>query len=267
MNMDNRRKIITASLLFVGIYLFLLLTDNPEAFLLSLITYAVFSGFEMIKVDENGHYTYDRLSVLLCCFSNVLVFVVNTGILIRAGKKSSAEVIFVYILTVIISIMIGYKIHRSDLKKRMNAWTGAEDWIDRDGVHVDPTYENWRSYYEKEYAKYANIHNEQDDPDKEARYEHFKEEYKKYHNYNNSFNNSGDSSERSHDQNQGNRTSEYKTNNYTRHKYFRGCTSKQEVKRRFRELSKMYHPDNPNTGNAGIFVEIKAEYDEIINAA
>lgn len=46
-------------------------------------------------------------------------------------------------------------------------------------------------------------------------------------------------------------------------RFFNQCTNRTELKRKFRELSKIYHPDNQTSGNAEVFKQIKAEYDEL----
>ena len=44
--------------------------------------------------------------------------------------------------------------------------------------------------------------------------------------------------------------------------YFKGCTSKTELKRRYHKLCKKLHPDSP-TGNAESFRRMKSEYDDM----
>lgn len=44
--------------------------------------------------------------------------------------------------------------------------------------------------------------------------------------------------------------------------FFAGCTTKSEIRQRFRELSKQYHPDNPG-GDAEVFKLISEEYNKL----
>lgn len=48
-------------------------------------------------------------------------------------------------------------------------------------------------------------------------------------------------------------------------RFFASCNTKEELAKKFRELAKIYHPDNVKTGNADIFKKVKVEYDKYIN--
>jgi curved DNA-binding protein CbpA len=43
--------------------------------------------------------------------------------------------------------------------------------------------------------------------------------------------------------------------------YFKGCLTISEVKKRYRELAKKYHPDNRVTGDTAVFRAIVLEYE------
>ena len=47
-----------------------------------------------------------------------------------------------------------------------------------------------------------------------------------------------------------------------KHSHFSGCSTKAELKKRYRELVKIYHPDAAN-GNTEMFEKIKDEYEEL----
>ncbi|MFV0362701.1 MAG: hypothetical protein ACK5LL_06385 [Suipraeoptans sp.] len=47
-------------------------------------------------------------------------------------------------------------------------------------------------------------------------------------------------------------------------RFFDSCVSKENLVKKYRELAKIYHPDNATTGNIEIFKNFKAEYDEYI---
>lgn len=44
--------------------------------------------------------------------------------------------------------------------------------------------------------------------------------------------------------------------------YFASCNTKEEMTKKYRELAKVYHPDNRKTGNIESFRELKAKYDK-----
>lgn len=72
-----------------------------------------------------------------------------------------------------------------------------------------------------------------------------------------------------------NRTSDYTKNTYSsgtsstrltpfqKSKYYKDCTNEEELKDKYRDLVKLYHPDN-NGGNAELFVQINNEYEELL---
>lgn len=45
-------------------------------------------------------------------------------------------------------------------------------------------------------------------------------------------------------------------------KFFSSCETKEDIIKKFKELAKIYHPDNTTTGNANDFRQLKSEYDE-----
>lgn len=45
-------------------------------------------------------------------------------------------------------------------------------------------------------------------------------------------------------------------------KYFSVCKTKEELTKKYRELAKIYHPDNSKTGIIESFSELRAEYDK-----
>lgn len=47
-------------------------------------------------------------------------------------------------------------------------------------------------------------------------------------------------------------------------RFFASCNSKENLTKKYRELVKIYHPDNITTGNVENFRSLKAEYDEYI---
>lgn len=59
---------------------------------------------------------------------------------------------------------------------------------------------------------------------------------------------------------------EHKKSNYSifnSTKYFRDCHDIKSVNDKYKELLKKYHPDNPKTGEAGKFMDMKLEYEKI----
>lgn len=46
--------------------------------------------------------------------------------------------------------------------------------------------------------------------------------------------------------------------------FFSNCKTPEEITKKYRELAKIYHPDNTVTGNEDYFKKLKAEYDEYI---
>ena len=47
-------------------------------------------------------------------------------------------------------------------------------------------------------------------------------------------------------------------------KFFSVCNNKDDLIKKYRELAKIYHPDNSVTGNAEYFKELKEEYDKYL---
>lgn len=47
-------------------------------------------------------------------------------------------------------------------------------------------------------------------------------------------------------------------------RFFSSCNTKDEIKKKYKELAKIYHPDNIVTGSVDSFKQLKAEYDEYI---
>ena len=47
-------------------------------------------------------------------------------------------------------------------------------------------------------------------------------------------------------------------------RFFASCNLKKDLIKKYRELAKIYHPDNTTTGNTESFKSLKAEYDEYI---
>ena len=45
-------------------------------------------------------------------------------------------------------------------------------------------------------------------------------------------------------------------------RFFSSCNTKEMLTKKYRELAKIYHPDNTTTGNTESFKKLKAEYDE-----
>lgn len=54
-----------------------------------------------------------------------------------------------------------------------------------------------------------------------------------------------------------------KTNNPYKVLGITAFTSEDEAKKRYRELSKLYHPDNPTTGDAEKFMEVDKAWKEL----
>ncbi|MBP9995892.1 MAG: hypothetical protein KBT19_01290 [Lachnospiraceae bacterium] len=46
--------------------------------------------------------------------------------------------------------------------------------------------------------------------------------------------------------------------------YYRECQNVSDVKKKYHELSRKYHPDNPLTGNEEIFIAIDEQYNQLI---
>lgn len=49
--------------------------------------------------------------------------------------------------------------------------------------------------------------------------------------------------------------------------FFSSCENKDDLTKKYRELAKIYHPDNSVTGNAESFRQLKSEYDEYLKLA
>ena len=47
-------------------------------------------------------------------------------------------------------------------------------------------------------------------------------------------------------------------------RFFASCESKEDLIKKYRELAKIYHPDNTTTGNVDSFKKLKDEYDEYL---
>ena len=47
-------------------------------------------------------------------------------------------------------------------------------------------------------------------------------------------------------------------------RFFASCESKEDLIKKYRQLAKIYHPDNATTGNADSFKRLKDEYDEYL---
>lgn len=53
---------------------------------------------------------------------------------------------------------------------------------------------------------------------------------------------------------------------YQKSKYYKDCTNEEELKDKYRDLVKRYHPDNAN-GDKEIFVQVNNEYEELLEYA
>lgn len=55
---------------------------------------------------------------------------------------------------------------------------------------------------------------------------------------------------------------QYSSKPWKASRFFSSCNTKEELTKRYRELAKIYHPDNTTTGNVNTFKSLKDEYDE-----
>ena len=166
-----------------NIYIILMLKGIPEAVFFLFIVYEVWIGYKMCITDENAKYHLDMVSTLCCVFFNAFFILFDLTVDIISGNKSSAKIVFIYLLIVYIFLMIGYETNRLHVYRRSS-------------------YRNYQSWTNNTRTSYH--------PD-----------------------------------------------------FFRGCESTVEIRRRYKDLCKRYHPDNQKTGNENVFKEIRAQYDEI----
>lgn len=230
--------------LAASIYFFCIITDSLEIVLFPLIAYEVWIGYKMCTWEEYKEYGYDMVSALCCVVFNVLFYFLLLEIENISGQPSPVGDRIIYILIVLISVGAGYKIGKSRINQTRKWADGKGGCKNPDGVKEDQNYTTWREYYEKKYKQYSDIHDDYDSSDS-------KEEYS--YSYNRTENNSRSRSE----------TRSSQANTSYRSNYFNGCKTNEEIKKRYKDLCKKYHPDNRKTGDEEVFKEIRAQYDEL----
>lgn len=89
--------------------------------------------------------------------------------------------------------------------------------------------------------------------------------YEYYKQYNNAGRNSNNNSYNSYNSYNQNNSSSYSTGNQSSSnnlEFFKGCSSVEELDKRYKKLCQVYHPDSA-TGDSDTFVKLKAEYEKL----
>ena len=218
------------------------LIEMPGLILLTLIAFEVWVGNQMCVIDNHYSFSYDKISVLCCILYNSFFFIVSSMV---SDIKSSIFAIFVLVLIIRISIKIGYE-------------TGKKSAVTHNGYTFN---KKANSKFTRHYYSDAEETTRQNNNDQASNHRNNKTFYEE------------DTQETNYEKDKrGNESHKTANDNYNQTNpiedidYFWDCRTKEDLKKRYRSLSKKYHPDNKDTGDEKVFVIINEQYKKRIVA-